>query len=684
MHSAFTFSNESLVLKSPEVVAQHGQVPPGALVSIVQRGLLYLQVEREVDNNDVTQKSESQSAAVSPEDHTQPAPAQAIWRTIANAQSVRYSKWTVKHDKNREDDNEEAMWTEPDAKRKRSAITNVVDTSATEYMCESEGGMKGILPGVPGVSDKGIQMNRASQDQASEGEEHPPKAAEGSTDQSQQSTVSPRHHVAGPHDVVVPVDRKDGWSARNLGGIVTDEDMVVAPEDVTTLSGHAAEVFCCAWHPCNDVLASGSGDSTVRLWDMRLDQSSTPDCRILEIQRTCPGLESPEEDRDVTTLEWSVDGMYLASGCMDGVARLWTKDGALKHELSAHSESIFSLRFDDHGQCMLTGSYDKCVSVWDVKSGRLRTKFEAHTAQVLDVDWKHGCFDHPLSGIDSDDSVVQQIFASCSTDRTIAVCCIPPEIANESSKDVDENIDCGCAYSSIAGNSDADVREASLPHIAPRTTRTLHSASTLLKPMQVLSGHVDEVNAIRWDPTGSLLASCSDDRSVLLWRLGVSTPIRRLQDHSEEIYTIRWAPTGSASNNPRVPLRLASASFDATVKLWDVEVGSCASTLKKHDKKVYTIAFSPSGDLIASGSLGGQVNIWNVNSGTLVKTFLARHSKLAERASYSSVVSNSTCSSGCSADIFEVAWNASGTRLAATSTDAVTVIDLHAMKSVDS
>ena len=89
---------------------------------------------------------------------------------------------------------------------------------------------------------------------------------------------------------------------------------------------------------------------------------------------------------------------------MDGIARLWTRNGVLKHALTAHSESIFSLRFDAPGERLLTGSYDKCVSVWDVNTGvfhialpcelwplgKLQHKFEAHSAQVLDVDWKHG------------------------------------------------------------------------------------------------------------------------------------------------------------------------------------------------------------------------------------------------------------------------------------------------------
>jgi len=103
-------------------------------------------------------------------------------------------------------------------------------------------------------------------------------------------------------------------------------------------------------------------------------------------------------------------------------------------------------------------------------------------------------------------------------------------------------------------------------------------------------------------------------------------------------------------------VRLASASFDATVRLWDTEIGVCQHTLRNHTKKVYTIAFSPDGNLLASGSLGGQLNIWSVPNGKLVKTY-----------------------SQGGADIFEVAWNASGTRLAATSTSAVTLIDIRVM-----
>lgn len=57
-----------------------------------------------------------------------------------------------------------------------------------------------------------------------------------------------------------------------------------------------------------------------------------------------------------------------------------------------------------------------------------------------------------------------------------------------------------------------------------------------------------------------------------------------------------------------VPL---SASFDSTVRLWDVERGVCIHTLTKHQEPVYSVAFSPDGKHLASGSFDKCVHIWN-------------------------------------------------------------------------
>lgn len=100
--------------------------------------------------------------------------------------------------------------------------------------------------------------------------------------------------------------------------------------------------------------------------------------------------------------------------------------------------------------------------------------------------------------------------------------------------------------------------------------------------LKCFTGHRDEVNAIKWDPSGQLLASCSDDYTAKIWSMSSSTCMRDLRDHTKEIYTIKWSPTGPGSNNPNADLLLASASFDSTVRIWDPHSGICKHVLEKH------------------------------------------------------------------------------------------------------
>ncbi|VEL15731.1 unnamed protein product [Protopolystoma xenopodis] len=58
---------------------------------------------------------------------------------------------------------------------------------------------------------------------------------------------------------------------------------------------------------------------------------------------------------------------------------------------------------------------------------------------------------------------------------------------------------------------------------------------------------------------------------------------------------------------------MGSASFDSTVRLWDVEMGCCRKSLLKHTEPVYSVAFSPDGRLLATGSFDMCVHIWEVD-----------------------------------------------------------------------
>ena len=67
--------------------------------------------------------------------------------------------------------------------------------------------------------------------------------------------------------------------------------------------------------------------------------------------------------------------------------------------------------------------------------------------------------------------------------------------------------------------------------------------------------------------------------------------------------------------------RLASASYDNTVKIWDASSGECLQTLEGHSNRVTSVAFSPDSARLASASKDNTVKIWDASSGECLQTF---------------------------------------------------------------
>lgn len=378
-----------------------------------------------------------------------------------------------------------------------------------------------------------------------------------------------------------------------------EEDPFAAnPEEVLKLDRHQSEVFMCAWNPVyTNLIATGSGDASARIWEMNDKYAKAGLKECIELPH---GIETGDKkNKDVTTLEWSTDGLLLATGSYDGIARVWDRTGALIHTLRGHQGPIFSLKWNRRGNFLLSGSYDKTIIVWNLTGAvgadsggggdgaahsYIEQQFKDHEAPALDVDWKDNT-----------------TFASCSTDQTVHIYKV-----------------------------------------------------TIDAPLKVYKGHMDEVNAVKWSPSGKHLASCSDDCTAKVWEVDSdrSEPLYDFVNHDQEIYTVKWSPTGPGSPNPsKLPL-LATASFDGSIRLWNIQDGSCSGYFKQHRDSVYSVAFSPSGDFLASGSLAGQMYIWDVAAGQYVKSYKGK------------------------GDIFEVAWNKEESRVAACfSSNVVAVID---------
>jgi WD40 repeat protein len=126
------------------------------------------------------------------------------------------------------------------------------------------------------------------------------------------------------------------------------------------------------------------------------------------------------------------------------------------------------------------------------------------------------------------------------------------------------------------------------------------------KPYRELPGHAERVWALAFplDPDTRLLATADNAGTVRIWDLTTGTETHRLQaPDGAPVYTLAFSRDGSL---------LAAGGRDALLRVWDPATGTCSHTLDGHTGHVYSVAFHPSTNLLASGDTVGSVRLWRL------------------------------------------------------------------------
>ncbi|ORX40139.1 WD40-repeat-containing domain protein [Kockovaella imperatae] len=166
---------------------------------------------------------------------------------------------------------------------------------------------------------------------------------------------------------------------------------------------------------------------------------------------------------------------------------------------------------------------------------------------------------------------------------------------------------------------DLESRNAALLAELASPTRASASASSSSAPFlpraparHSLTSHRAPITRVAFHPTWTVLASASEDASVKIWDWEGGEFERTVKGHTKAVTDVEYSPKGTL---------MVTCSSDLTIKLWDpANEYNNTKTLHGHDHSVSTVRFTPDGEKLVSASRDKSIRIWEVASGYCVKT----------------------------------------------------------------
>ena len=335
---------------------------------------------------------------------------------------------------------------------------------------------------------------------------------------------------------------------------------------VGSLQGHTYGVKSLA--KVKGYLASGSSDSTIRLWDVHSKRQ----------------VALFKGHNDIVSSLAEVKG-YLASGSADKTVRLW--DIETKKQLAVlqgHSDNVNSLT--EIKGYLASGSEDSTIRLWDVESKQQVAVLEGHSNRVTSL------------------AKIQGYLASGSTDKTIRLWEV------ESKRQV----------GIIKGHTHwitslTEVKGYLASGSMDNTIRVWDVESKT--QVAILEGHTNYVWSLA--EINGYLASGSWDKTIRLWDCESRQQLSALEERSEHVNAL-----------VEVKRYLASGSRDKKIRLWSVESKKQVAVLEGHTEDVRSLAVIKG--YLASGSMDNTVRIWDVESKRQVTILKGRNNRITSLA----------------------------------------------------
>jgi WD40 repeat protein len=426
-----------------------------------------------------------------------------------------------------------------------------------------------------------------------------------------------------------------------------------------TFDAHTDGVYCLQFSPDGKTLVSGGKDGQVNFWE-----PNTGALQHAASNSVGPvyGISFSPKDRGLATTGWQPTSANAELQILN------SKTGQPFRRFDEAGQ-VVCLAYSPDGATLATAGTDQVISLWDVASGRLRSKFTGHTGVVWSLAWSPDGQRLATAGWDGSvrlwDVTRRQDAEAIPTVASFSVAFSPDgQVLAGGGAGIELwDAECGEHFKTLHEMTARDVRIAFSPDgnllAAFSKDDVIHIYATKdWSHVGTIAAPTHPITAMAFSPDSKTLAVPLLDKTVRLYDVGTRSERLWLKGNKEYIVTVAFTPdgktlitggkpikfwdpmtgneramriesTGESGSAVRLAVspdgkKLAAALANYSVALFDLETMSEEFRLKGHKDEIFGMNFSPDGKTLATASWDSSVKLWHAASGEPLLTLKSK------------------------------------------------------------